>query len=409
MKKLNYIAIILLGVAIVVGVSTAIAKKKAQLSTAKAEVSRPIAVRLVTVEEGSLSDTLSALAVVKSASTIELKSEVAAKILKLMYREGDLVRAGDTIALLDAQEQKAQLQGAIARSKTAESQLAAAKAALTLHESRLNSAETNLEFWIRELARDENLLKEGAISLSAFETTRNKKVAAESELKALKSQISAQAAQINSASAQIIAAKNDEKIWEVRKNYTELKAPVDGVISARLQEEGNMVMPSTPIYSLEDQSKTRLILQVPQEYASQIKIGQKVHPKVAPCCVFQVNRIHPTINSLRQITLEAELVGEPKGLIYDMQMPVTVELSTKTGSIIPNSAKFVNFLNPNNIYVYTVTDKVATRVEVSPHMLGKGGEALVDMAAVPTGAQLAVGAYLENLRLPESFEVEVVK
>jgi len=52
---------------------------------------------------------------------------------------------------------------------------------------------------------------------------------------------------------------------------------------------------------------------------------------------------------------------------------------------------------------------VAVRTPVSATLHGDGGKKLVDAKFIAPGTELAVGSYLENIRLPASFAVEVVK
>ncbi|MDD3001933.1 MAG: biotin/lipoyl-binding protein [Candidatus Riflebacteria bacterium] len=384
-------------------------KIKAKLAEAKPEFAKPTPVYTLKLTAKDIYKTINALATVKSGATILVKSESAGSIVKLPFKEGDPVKAGQVIALIDSREQNAQLKAAEARKNTAQSQVEAAEANLLALESQLESALSNQEFLKKELDRNQSLLKEGAVSQTVYDNVKNKSTEAQSRVSALKAQISAQKAQTEAVNAQLKAADSDVKIWEVRKNYTEITAPVDGIISAKFQEENNKISVQAPIYNIEDTSVTRLITEIPQEYAFEIKLGQPVLLYDENDYGFKISRIHPTLNPIRQITLEAQINGKPQELIYDMQIPVKIIIQKVFATCIPHNAKFVDFLDSNSFYVYKIVDNKAVRTKVTPIIVNSQNQTGVDTKDLPPDTEVALGAYLENLRLPDSFDIEVVK
>ena len=198
-------------------------------------------------------------------------------------------------------------------------------------------------------------------------------------------------------------------LWQVRRDYTDLTSPVDGIISARLQEEGNRVLPGTAVYNIEDTTKTRLIMQVPQEAAVRIGSGQPVSLRGHASASFSVSRVFPVLNEFRQVTVEAESPILPQGLVYDMQVPTSIVVERGEGAVIPETARFVDFSRSDRFFVYVVKDGIAVRTSVAPVLEGDNGATLANAAEIPVGTVLAVGSYLENIRLPASFAIEVVK
>jgi hypothetical protein len=112
---------------------------------------------------------------------------------------------------------------------------------------------------------------------------------------------------------------------------------------------------------------------------------------------------------LRQITLEAQISGKPQELIYDMQIPVKIVTQSVFGTIIPPEAKYTDFKDPNGFYVYKINDNMAVRTKITPLLQNSKNETAADPKELAHSTELALGAYLENLRLPESFQVEVIK
>ncbi|NCB39766.1 MAG: biotin/lipoyl-binding protein [Erysipelotrichia bacterium] len=406
-KSLSLFAVV--AVVFVVIALVALAKVKMKLANASMMPVVPVAVKTITVKVENIERTMPVLATVKSAATIQLKAETGGKILQMNCREGDLVKIGQVIALIDSREQDAQFQAAEARSDSMGSQVVSMRANLQVLTSQLAALETNLEFWNSEMKRADKLFKAGAMASNSYENARNRRAEAESRLAVLQSQIRSQKAQLDAFIAQKKASEKDTLLWQVRREYTEITAPVNGIVSARLQEAGNRVVPGTPIYNIEDTSQTRLIMQIPQESALEINLGQAVKITGFENNEFFVSRIYPVQNELRQVTVEAVTTGAIKGLIYDMQLPARVVVESAEGPVIPESARFVDFKDPGKFYVFVIDNDRAQRLSLASRLRGDAGKTLADSSLVNAGTELAVGAYLENVRLPASFAVEVIK
>ncbi|MBU1107803.1 MAG: HlyD family efflux transporter periplasmic adaptor subunit [Candidatus Riflebacteria bacterium] len=384
-------------------------RKKAALEKAQAMPQPPLAVKTINVEYGIAVRSVPALATVKSAATIQLKAETGGKITEMNYREGDRVAAGAVLAVINSHEQKAQLQAARARSDSASGQVAAMRASLQALTSQLDAYQINLDYWKSNLNRDQRLFKVRAQSQSALDATINRHAEAESRLEALKAQISSQKAQIAALTSQKQASEKDVSVWQTRLDYAEILAPVDGVISARLQEEGSLVQPGVAVYTIEDTSMTRLLIQVPQQEAARVQIGQAVMLKNINQNGFVISRVYPVQNDLRQITVEASMPGNLTGFAYDMQIPVRIVVENGEGVIIPPTASFINFNDSEQVFVYVIEGIQARRIALKPMMRADDGILVASADQLPVGTNLALGNYLENVRLPASFSVEVIK
>ncbi|OGK12245.1 MAG: hypothetical protein A2W80_02355 [Candidatus Riflebacteria bacterium GWC2_50_8] len=384
-------------------------RKKAALATARPMPQPALAVKTIRVAQGSAVRSIPALATVKSAATIQLKSETAGKIIELKYREGDRVAAGAVLAIIDNREQKAQMQAASARSDSASGQVVAVQASLQALTSQLEAGQINLDYWKANLNRDQKLFDARALAKSALDATVNRYAEAESRLASLKSQIAAQKAQISAMLSQKQATEKDVAVWRARLDYAEIMAPVDGIISARLQEEGNLVQPGVLVYTIEDAALTRLQMQVPQQEAFRVQVGQAVTLKGVEKSSFVVSRVYPVNNELSQVIVEASMPGGLAGLAYDMQIPVRIVIEASEGVIVEPAASFIDFNDSEQVYVYVIENSQAVRTAIKPLMRADNGILVMPADRLPAGTELALGNYLENVRLPASFTVEVIK
>jgi hypothetical protein len=92
-----------------------------------------------------------------------------------------------------------------------------------------------------------------------------------------------------------------------------------------------------------------------------------------------------------------------------MQLPVRITVETREGVVIPPEASFVDFHHPGQVLLYVIADGRAMRTSVRPLLRGDGSLLAVSPEQIAPGTTLALGNYLENVRLPASFSVEVIR
>ncbi|GAB4280825.1 MAG: hypothetical protein Kow0029_25680 [Candidatus Rifleibacteriota bacterium] len=382
---------------------------RARQSKASVMPSHPLAVKTVVAKRGVIQQTIPALATVKSAATVQVKAETAGRIISIAFREGDKFKKGDVLAVIDGREQQAQLSAAQARSNVVDGQIAAMKAGIKALESQRQGVKSNFDFLKTELERYEKLFNANAISVSDIESYRNRRNDAESKLLSLDAQIQAQKAQLASLLAQKKASRKEVDLWKVRKDYTEIVAEFDGILTMRHQEEGNLVMPGSILFSVDDTSKFRLIMQLPQNAAEKVRLGQKVFSVEFPDAEMAVSRIYPAMNDLRQFVVEAATSKTFSQMKFDMQIPVSIIVKEVEGVVVDHTACFVNFTKPEEIYLFPISGKIARRVSLKPLLQNPEGDAVFAQDQLEPDTPLAAGSYLQNVRLPSSFTVEVLQ
>ncbi len=414
----------------------------------------PPAVRVVEARSpvpGIVLRTIPAIATVESHASIRVPVQMAGRLVSLLKREGDLVTAGEELARIDPGEPTAQKGAADAQAAAAGGQLESVRASLAALISQREALQANLEFQKSEEERDRLLFEGGAISSSQWEAARNRRIDAESRLKALDEQIRSARAQQEAVSAQQKAAKKSADLWKIRQDYAVLRAPVAGIITARLQEEGQFVTPGTPVYVLEDTRETRLQLQIPQTRAAELAAGQPIclddrelgllgpetgagngqpappagpGPSGAgfPCPaleadpgggaspaarLFRLVRIHPQVNEFRQVIAEAAVPAPVPGLLVGRQVPVRVVVGRRAGLTLEAGMLFPDLASPGAWVVYEVASGTARRRPVVPEMIGDDGRAVLPPDQVGPGARFLAAPYLAHVRLPAAFPVEV--
>ncbi len=264
-------------------------------------------------------------------------SKTSGRIREIRVREGDIVKAGDVIALLDedqatAREQQARSasegsqtrvirsqeqigvlreqlkqanitveqsrQDAEGRVRQAEAQVASAEANLSQAQAAYEQTRYDVERFTR-LARTGDVsdrqreqAKTAAESQAAVVESMKKQVAAaRGALTAARANLknipirSSQAAviqkQINQAQADVAAAESESEraraqLQEAQANRTDLTilAPFDGTIATRVAEPGEVVAPGTAIVTMIDLGKIYLRGFVPEGDIARVKLDQ---------------------------------------------------------------------------------------------------------------------------------------
>lgn len=186
------------------------------------------------------------------AIEIDLSSKVTGRILALKVEEGDIVRANDTVAIIDPTDYQLQVRQASATLRLSEARLAQAQ-------SRLNLAQLNVDR-IRQLHTD------SLVSQENFEKV-------ETDYDVLKREVTA----LSEVSSQGQAAL---ELAEQRLQDCSITAPVAGHITTVVQRTGETVYPGTVLVSITDLKKVWLVIYVREKDLAKVKIGQPVSVKI---------------------------------------------------------------------------------------------------------------------------------
>ncbi|HWA68541.1 MAG TPA: efflux RND transporter periplasmic adaptor subunit [Rhizomicrobium sp.] len=194
-------------------------------------------VQLVKLPKVKAGDGLNLPGEVQAFATAPIYAQVSGYVKKWYVDIGGTVKKGQLLAELDVPDIAGQ-------TASARASLINAQAALKL------SAATQ--------TRWEALFQQGAVS-------RQDKDEKDADLAAKNAAVAAARANLFSFSSQ--------------ENFRRLVAPFDGVVTSRAVDVGNLVTvgnAATPLFTVADQSRLRIYVQVPQNYAPYIHPGMRV-------------------------------------------------------------------------------------------------------------------------------------
>ena len=213
-----------------------------------------------------------------------LMPKLAAPVQKFYVNRGDHVKKGELLAVLENRDLVAAVDESQSAVVQAEANLRATEHA-TIPESVVKA---QIDVETARVARDnakkvlnsrQQLFKEGALpgrqvdeSQAAYDQTVGQYRVAEEHLKTLQSV--ANEAQIKTAAAQVQAAKDHVRSQETQVAYSRIVSPISGIVSDRPLNAGEMANPGSPIISIVDISRVVARIEVPQNEASTLKVGQ---------------------------------------------------------------------------------------------------------------------------------------
>lgn len=308
----------------------------------KNEDIRPESVRPVFYQEaGSFhrNDTMVSSGVIQSATEAKLSFKVGGLIGKVFVDMGDTVQRGAVIARLDATDYQIQLDRASASLKNAEAQLETARSAF---------------------ARVGNLYVNNHVSLSDYEKARLQADFSESMLKTARSQ------------------------WEAARNqleYTVLRAPFDGVVTAVMARENEMTGAGLPIVLVATAQQLEFKTTLPEKMIGQITRGADVTVSLhsIPGQTFRgyISEVSPGVSSASSFPVIVRLTGDVKGLLPGMTGSVEIPLERNQG----DSEKLVVTVDAvghdkEGDYVYVASDSNEGGVYVARKRLVSLGELL---------------------------------
>jgi len=208
-----------------------------------------------------------------------IASKATGRLEWLGVTEGSRVKAGEVIARLDSRD-------VVAQAQSAEANVRASRAALA--QAQAEEWEANVQ-----LKRNEDLLAAGFVSRSVVDTA--------------KARADRAGAGVANARAAIGVAEANARNAEVAVDYTQIRAPFDGVILSKSANVGDMVTPFSSaadskgaVVTMADMSTLEVEADVSESSLVKIKVGQpcEIILDALPDTRFRgrVSRMVPTVD-----------------------------------------------------------------------------------------------------------------
>jgi RND family efflux transporter MFP subunit len=218
MKKATILILTTIIIIIIIAAIFFLSRKEPGLSSEKISYS-DIPVSTTIVKKMTLVNNISLVGVVNASNDVDVISEAQGLVIDTKIKVGDYVKEGTVLFQIDD----------------------------VIMRSNLASAEINYLKTKRDFERSETLYQENSISAAQLDLARLGMKAAEGQLTLATKQLS----------------------------DTRIKAPISGTINKRMVERGTMVNPGTVVANIVDVTTLKVLLNVSEKDAFQIKVGEQ--------------------------------------------------------------------------------------------------------------------------------------
>jgi len=246
-----------------------------------------------------------------TTNDVIVSPQIGGQISQLLVTEGDTVAHDQLVAVIAPDELKADtayfsqnVAGMSSQVRESEAalrfqqrqmgdQIAQAESTLASTESQVAAATADLENVRLIYQRTQDLSKQGVVSPQELDQARTGATSAQAKLDALKRQVEAQraAVQLAHANAEQVqlrrsqvqtsehmqAAANAQRTKaDVRLRYTEIHAPIDGIVDVRAVRVGEIVNPGQPIVTLVNPDDLWVRADVEESYIDRVRLGDSL-------------------------------------------------------------------------------------------------------------------------------------
>ena len=271
----------------------------------------------VTPSHGDLSVRVRGIGNVSAKDIYSITAQSGGKILSIMADEGDWVKKGDLLVVMDGVDLNAQLAGAQASMEKAKFDIVASK-------NELKNQKSQKELLQKTYDRYEKLNKQGYAAQSEYDK-------AKSDLQGIEMQIAASVSRINAAKAELRRAQKNIEALQTRIARLKVYAPVDGYVISKDAEVAQNVLPTMGILKIVDPKTLWVVTRIDERICAEVRKGQMAEIKLhsQPDKIFRghVKRIHAMSDPVtleREIDVAFEKVPEP--FYINEQAEVSIEV-----------------------------------------------------------------------------------
>lgn len=223
-----------------------------------------------------------------------LSAKVSGYVSSVAVTNNQSVKAGDLIARIDDGDYRFALQSAKDKLATQRStierigrQVEAGQASVTQAQAQIAAAQADAERTRGDFARQQQLARSDYTSKATFETAKAERDRAEANVKSAQAALTAAEANVQVLAAQQneaqrVAAELQTAVDKAQRDlsFTEIRAPLDGVIGNKAVEVGTFVQPGARLAALVPLSNVHVDANFKETQIASLKVGQKVKIEV---------------------------------------------------------------------------------------------------------------------------------
>lgn len=228
-------------------------------------------------------DSISSTGTIESVN-VTVSSKVAGQINSMNFKEGDKVKQGDLLITIDHDLLDIQLRQAQAGVDLAQAQFNLVKNGATKNDIKIQSdlveqARINLDAAKIEKDRTENLYRENTITKQQYDNVISRYDLAVSQFQTAKDNLTkikniSRPEDIESARANLNKAISAYDLLKQNISDCSVYAPVNGIISKKFVEQGEIVNPQSSLLKISDLETVNLMIYVSETELGKVKLNE---------------------------------------------------------------------------------------------------------------------------------------
>jgi len=278
------------------------------------------------------------------ATEIDVAAKAAGRVKEILVREGDFVRTGQVVGLMDTEVLEAERRQADGQLKQAQSAVDTARSQLTQRESEKEAAqavvrqrEAELDNAQKHWGRSSELASRGSISQQAADDDNARLQSAVAAVSAARAQVAAAEATIATARTQIVGAQSAveaarasvERIQADIKDSA-LKSPREGRVQYRVAEPGEVLGGGGRVLNLVDLSDVYMTFFLPTAAAGRVALGTEVRLVLDAAPQYVIPARVSFVADVAQFTPKTvETASEREKLMFRIKAQIPADLLRK--------------------------------------------------------------------------------
>jgi len=266
---------------------------------------------------GDLSIEVRGIGNVGAKDIYTITAQSGGKILNITVDEGDWVKKGELLVVMDGVDLSAQLAGAKAALEKAKYDIVAAQ-------NELKNQKSQKALLQKTYDRYAKLNKEGYAAQAEYDK-------AQSDLQGIEMQIAASISRINAAKAESHRAQKSIEALQIRMARLKVYSPVDGYVISRDAEVAQNVLPTNSILKIVDPETLWVETRIDERICSEVRQGQKAKirlhsqpDKIFAGSVKRISIMSDPVTLEREIDVSFEQL--PKPFYINEQAEVYIEV-----------------------------------------------------------------------------------
>jgi RND family efflux transporter MFP subunit len=243
--------------------------------SSKADAAENPSAQVAIVQRGNIDQVLTLAGQFQPYQTVDIHPKVSGFIRHIYVDIGDRVHQGQTLAVLEVPELKAQLSGTVSEVARSGDEIVRAQHEVKRAESTHSAIHSDYDRLLQT-----SQAQPGLVAQQELDDAQAKDLSSAAEVDAAKAALAA-------AQKGMEVSQSDNERVSAIEGYTNVVAPLDGVIIWRYADTGALIQSGVtsnsqdlPIVKLAQSGVMRLRLPIPESYVRYVRIGDTVKVRV---------------------------------------------------------------------------------------------------------------------------------